>query len=69
MMPNFLLTQKSKNSRMGAGVGKFIRLTSIVHSGKSIIKTWYYTYIYLKYLTKYMHHKIPQKFLLKKCYK
>lgn len=65
MMPNFLLTQKSKNSRMGAGVGKFVRLTSIVQSGKTIIKTWHYTYSYLKYTAKYIHYKIPQKFLIK----
>jgi ribosomal protein L16/L10AE len=65
MMPNFLLTQKSKNSRMGAGVGKFVRLTSIISSGKSFIKTWYYTYVYLRYIVKYMHYKIPQKFLIK----
>jgi len=38
-LPNYTLTQKSKNARMGAGVGKFVRLTSIVKPGKSIIKT------------------------------
>lgn len=65
MMPNFLLTQKSKNSRMGAGVGKFVRLTSLIHSGKSLIKTWYYTYTYLRYLILYMHFKIPHRFLIR----
>jgi ribosomal protein L16/L10AE len=38
-LPNFILTQKSKNSRMGAGVGKMLRLTSKVYPGKSFIKT------------------------------
>jgi ribosomal protein L16/L10AE len=38
-LPNFILTQKSKNARMGAGVGKFVRLVSIVRPGTSIIKT------------------------------
>lgn len=38
-LPNYTLTQKSKNARMGAGVGKFVRLTSIIRPGKSIIKT------------------------------
>jgi len=33
------LTQKSKNARMGAGVGKLVRLTTIVFPGKSILKT------------------------------
>jgi hypothetical protein len=39
VLPNFILTQKSKNARMGAGVGKFVRLTSIVNPGKSVLKT------------------------------
>jgi hypothetical protein len=68
-LPNYILTQKSKNARMGAGVGKFVRLTSIVFPGKSIIKTWYYNYRFLHFVTKYMTYKIPNKFLIKKCYK
>ncbi len=63
--PNFLLTQKSKNSRMGAGVGKFVRLTNITYAGKSFIKTWFYTPIFLKTMLKYIKFKIPHKFLLK----
>ncbi len=63
--PNYLLTQKSKNSRMGAGVGKFVRLTNVSYAGKSFIKTWYYTSAYLKYLVKYMRYKLPHKFLVK----
>ena len=39
MLPNFILTQKSKNARMGAGVGKFIRLANIIFPGKTLIKT------------------------------
>lgn len=65
LLPNYLLTQKSKNSRMGAGVGKLIRLTCMLNSGKSFIKTWYYTQVYLKFILKYMHYKIPHRFLLK----
>lgn len=68
-LPNYTLTQKSKNARMGAGVGKFIRLTSIVKPGKSIIKTWYYTFTFLRGICKYLTFKIPNKFLIKKCYK
>ena len=68
-LPNYTLTQKSKNARMGAGVGKFIRLTSIVKPQKAIIKTWHYTYNYLRYITNYLTMKIPNKFLVKKCYK
>ncbi len=63
--PNYLLTQKSKNSRMGAGVGKFVRLTNLTYSGKSLIKTWYYTPVYLKFILNYLKYKLPHKFLLK----
>lgn len=38
-LPNFILTQKSKNARMGAGVGKFVRLTSLVSPGRGFLKT------------------------------
>ena len=69
LLPNYILTQKSKNARMGAGVGKFVRLVNIVFPGKTIIKTWYYTYNYLRAITNYMLFKIPNKFLVKKCYK
>ena len=65
LLPNYLLTQKSKNSRMGAGVGKLVRLTCLLYPGKSFIKTWYYTQVYLKFITQYLNYKIPQKFLLK----
>lgn len=64
-LPNYTLTQKSKNARMGAGVGKFVRLTSMVNPGKSIIKTWYYTFSFLRAVTKYLTFKIPNKFLIK----
>lgn len=64
-LPNYTLTQKSKNARMGAGVGKFVRLTSMVNPGKSIIKTWYYTFSFLRAISKYLTHKIPNKFLIK----
>ena len=64
-LPNFILTQKSKNARMGAGVGKFVRLTSIVSPGKAFLKTWYYNYTFLKSVSNYIEYKIPNKFLIK----
>lgn len=64
-LPNYTLTQKSKNARMGAGVGKFVRLTSIVKPGCSIVKTWHYTTSFLKKFTSYLLYKIPNKFLIK----
>lgn len=65
LLPNFILTQKSKNARMGAGVGKFVRLTAIVKPQKSIIKTWHYSPLFLKNVLRHFRHKIPNKFLLK----
>lgn len=50
---------------MGAGVGKFIRLTSIISPGKSIVKTWYYNLTHLNYVIKYLSYKIKSKFLIK----
>lgn len=67
--PNYLLTQKSKNSRMGAGVGKLIRLTSIINPGKTLFKTWYYTIKYLRSILTSMLYKVPVQLLIKKCYK
>lgn len=64
-LPNFILTQKSKNARMGAGVGKFVRLTSLVKPGKSFLKTWHYTLSYLKQTLYRFKYKIPNKFLIK----
>ncbi len=69
MLPNYTLTQKSKNARMGAGVGKFVRLVNMSKPGKTIIKTWYYTFAFLREVTKYLTYKIPNKFLIKICYK
>ena len=68
-LPNFILTQKSKNARMGAGVGKFLRLTSLVKPGKAFINTWYYNYSFLKTVASYLSYKLPNRLLLKKCYK
>lgn len=65
LLPNYLLTQKSKNSRMGAGVGKFVRLSSFVNPGKTVIKTWRYTPNYLQCILSYLNYKLPFKFLLK----
>lgn len=35
--PNFLLTMKSKNSRMGSGVGLYVRVCSNIKPGKPIM--------------------------------
>lgn len=65
VLPNFLLTQKSKNARMGAGVGKLIRSTNIVYPGKTLVKLWHYKPNFLKTITKYLLYKWPNKLLVK----
>ena len=65
LMPNYILTQKSKNSRMGAGVGKFLRLVNLKYSSKTIIKTWLYTYTFLINFLKYLNFKLSIKCYLK----
>ncbi len=64
-LPNFILTQKSKNARMGAGVGKIVRLTSLVYPGKSFIKTWFYDLSYLQSVVNYLTYKLKSKLLIK----
>lgn len=58
LLPNYILTQKSKNSRMGAGIGKLVRLTNLKYSSKILIKTWRYTLTFLRGLIKYLFFKI-----------
>ena len=65
LKPNYLLTQKSKNSRMGAGTGAFLRLTSILKPGNSIVKTHMYRLKTLRYIIKYFAYKLPGSYLVK----
>jgi ribosomal protein L16/L10AE len=58
LLPNYILTQKSKNSRMGAGVGKLVRLVNIKYSDKVLIKTWRYTFTFIRGLVKYLYFKL-----------
>ena len=51
--PNFILSMKSKNSRMGSGVGIYTRVASIVKPGKPIILLKGYS---LKFVHKSIHY-------------
>ena len=51
--PNFLLTIKSKNSRMGSGVGTYVRVCSIIKPNTPLIL---YTYHSLFLLRKYVQY-------------
>lgn len=51
--PNFILSMKSKNSRMGSGVGIYTRICSIVKPGKPIILLTGYS---MKFVSKAIHY-------------
>lgn len=55
--PNFILTMKSKNSRMGSGVGNYIRICSIIKPNTTIIMTKNYSINILKKIIKYVKKK------------
>jgi ribosomal protein L16/L10AE len=50
---------------MGAGIGKFVRLTCIIYPGKTLVKTWHYTPNFLQKLTHKFLFKFPNKLLIK----
>ena len=56
--PNFILTMKSKNSRMGSGVGNYIRICSIIKPNTTIIMTKNYSINILKKIIKYVKKKM-----------
>jgi len=56
--PNFLLTMKSKNSRMGSGVGAYVRVCSIIKPNTSIVLFKYYSRYFLKQVTIYLKLKL-----------
>lgn len=65
LQPNYILTKKSKNSRMGAGKGVFIRLTRLIDPGKTLLRTQFYKYTFLCRLNNYLNYKLSKSFLIK----
>ena len=63
--PNFLLTAKSKNSRMGSGVGAYIRVCSRIKNNKPVLLFQYYSKAFLVNCVKYFKKKLNLNFLLK----
>lgn len=61
--PNYVLTRKSKNSRMGKGKGKFKRWCTVVHPGRIFIEHLNVSHkVYMKYrYTLQCKLKIPFK--------
>lgn len=56
--PNFLLTMKSKNSRMGSGVGLYVRVASIIKADTPIFLVKNYSERLIKKLVKYTKLKM-----------
>jgi len=56
--PNFLLTMKSKNSRMGSGVGLYVRVTSIIKPNRPLILIKQYSLFFIRNAVKYLKLKL-----------
>jgi ribosomal protein L16/L10AE len=56
--PNFLLTMKSKNSRMGSGVGSYVRVVSIIKPNKPLILLKKYSIFFVQIVIKYIKLKL-----------
>lgn len=56
--PNFLLTMKSKNSRMGSGVGLYVRVVSIIKPNKPLILLQRYSLYFVRNAIKYLKLKM-----------
>ena len=54
-----MLTGKSTNSRMGAGVGTLVRIAILLPAYKSFIEFKYYSPVYLKYINMKTRYKLP----------
>ena len=59
LRPNVILTGKSTNSRMGAGVGSLVRIAILLESYKSFVEFKYYSSTYLKYINMALRHRLP----------
>lgn len=65
--PNFILSMKSKNSRMGSGVGLYVRVCSIVKSGKPLILLKNYSTKFVAKAKKFLKLKLNlNTYLIKK---
>lgn len=54
---NFIYSAKSKNARMGAGIGSYVRLTSLLNPKYSVLECISYSKYYLKKILSYLEFK------------
>lgn len=59
--PNFILSMKSKNSRMGSGVGIYTRVCSIIKPGKPIMLLTGYSKKFVNSALRYIQLKLNIK--------
>lgn len=64
LKPNYILTSKSTNARMGAGIGSTIRLTIRLTPYKTFITMRGYSCLWLKKFIKVSRFRYPFKFLV-----
>ena len=63
--PNFLLTMKSKNCRMGSGVGSYVRVASIIKADTPIFLLKNYSEYIIRNIIKYIKLKMNINLYLK----
>jgi len=56
--PNFLLTMKSKNARMGSGVGSYVRVCYNILSNKPFVLFKFYSLQLIRNIIKYFKLKL-----------
>ena len=66
LRPNCILSGKSSNSRMGAGVGTMVRLAILLKSYRSFVETLGFSAFWLKKLSPYLRYRYPLKFVVAK---
>ena len=66
LKPNCLFSGKSVNSRMGAGVGSFVRVAIILQAYKSFVEFKNYSYYWTKKIPKATRFRLPLSFLVLK---
>ena len=62
--PNYILSCKSTNARMGAGVGTIVRLAAYINPYICLVSFFLYSKLWLKKLNKTLRYRLPFKILV-----
>lgn len=63
LRPNCILTGKSTNSRMGAGVGSLVRLSVLIKAQTTFVEFKGYSFDWIKKINKRLRYRYPLKFV------